>query len=158
MNGLCLLRSCGLGVTAGFLRDGLLWALLLAGALLALGAGYAYPALFPSVPASGAWLVGLALWQPLTEEIVFRGILQNALGDMTRHKSWHRLTAANLIQALAFALSHTIHHPTAWALAMIPTGLVFGYLRERHHHIGGAFLTHAIWNLMYFWALPTVLS
>jgi membrane protease YdiL (CAAX protease family) len=157
---ICLIRSAGLAITPRFLRDLLFWGLVFAGALLMAGAGWLLPALFPDRAASGWPLIGLALWQPVLEEILFRGALQGAFLD-TRFGGTRlvgELTLANAIQAVLFAAAHLAWHPPAWALAVIVPGAAFGWLRDRHGHIGGALLAHVTWNVLYFGLVPGLLA
>lgn len=156
--GRCLLQSCGLQIDLRFLRDPILWACLITGIGLAIAAGTIWPPLFPATPVSAIAALGLVIWQPLIEEIVFRGIAQNALLEMTHYRHWGSITLGNAIQATAFGFAHRFHHAWPWALAMVPVGLLFGYLRERQQHIGGSFLTHALWNFAYFWLIPLLVG
>jgi membrane protease YdiL (CAAX protease family) len=96
-----------------------------------------------------SWL-SFALWQPLIEEVVFRGILQGqALRLWTRNGEPRRLgpiTLANLLVTLAFVALHLRVQPLAWALAVSVPSLVFGHLRERMSSVWPAVLVHSIYN------------
>lgn len=157
---ICLIRSAGLAITPRFLRDRLFWGLVFAGVLLMAGTGWLLSSLFPGRAETGWALIGLAFWQPLLEEIFFRGAIQGAFLD-TRSggtRLVREVTAANVIQALLFAAAHLAWHPPAWALAVIVPGVAFGWLRDRHGHIGGALLAHGTWNALYFALLPALLA
>ncbi|MBI3326661.1 MAG: JDVT-CTERM system CAAX-type protease [Nitrospinae bacterium] len=96
--------------------------------------------------------LSLALWQPLWEELLFRGVLQGQLG---RH-SWGQhaccgMTTANGITSLLFALGHFWRHPPLWALAVLAPSLLFGYVRDRHTSVYPAIALHALYNASYFW-------
>jgi len=150
----CLLGNAGLGINPGFMRDRRTWQILGLGVVLALIGGLVIRSAFPPEPVTGLSLAGLALWQPLLEEIIFRGILQNALADMVGRRYWQGLSLANLLQAGAFSLSHLVHHSPLWAASVMLPALAFGYLADRQGHVAGAFLAHAAWNLAYFGLIP----
>lgn len=95
-------------------------------------------------------LFSAVLWQPLVEELLFRGVIQGQL----RNQAWARagflhLTAANVITSLLFAMAHLATHSPAWAAAVMLPSLVFGYLRDRHDQILPSLLLHAAYNACY---------
>lgn len=95
-------------------------------------------------------MISLVLWQPLVEELLFRGVIQGQLRNM--HWAQRRiagLTLANLITTVLFALAHLIHHTALWAALVIVPSLIFGYFRDRHHHVYCAFILHAVYNGCY---------
>ena len=96
-----------------------------------------------------AW-ASFVLFQPMLEELVFRGILQGqALRLTTRHGRVRRLgpvTLANVLVTLAFVALHLRAQPLAWALAVAGPSLVFGHLRERFDSVWPAMLVHAVYN------------
>lgn len=152
----CLLTSAGLGINRAFLRDGPGWWILASGLIVAFVGAFFLPQAFPTAPYSGLWLAGLCLWQPFWEELIFRGILLNALAGMAPIRRGF-LSLANLLQATLFALAHLLHHAPLAAAATLVPALALGYLAERQGHIGGAFITHAAWNLAYFNLVPSIL-
>lgn len=152
----CLLTSAGLALDRAFVRDSRGWRILASGLIVAFAGALVLPRAFPAAPFSGLWLVGLCLWQPFWEELVFRGILLNALAGITSLR-WGALSLANLLQATLFALAHLLHHAPLGAAATLLPALALGYLAERQGHIGGAFFTHAAWNLTYFNLIPSIL-
>lgn len=90
------------------------------------------------------------LWQPLIEELLFRGVIQGQL----RKRDWARadilsLTAANFITSLLFAIAHLADHAPAWAAAVMLPSLVFGYFRDRYGHLLPSLLLHAAYNGCY---------
>lgn len=96
-----------------------------------------------------AW-VSFVVFQPVLEELVFRGILQGqALPLTTRHGQPLRLgpvTLANVLVTLAFVALHLRAQPLAWALAVAGPSLVFGHLRERFGSVWPTVLVHAVYN------------
>lgn len=93
-----------------------------------------------------AWLSLLAV-QPLLEECVFRGALQSPLLRLGADRKLGPVTLANLLVTTLFVVTHLLHQPWAWALAVAGPSLVFGHLRERLDSIWPAVLTHAYYNL-----------
>lgn len=93
------------------------------------------------------WIV----WQPLIEELLFRGVIQGQL----RSRAWARRTAAGLSMAnylttLLFVLAHLVHQPFLWAVAVALPSLVFGHFRDRHGHIYPSLILHSGYNAAYF--------
>lgn len=96
-------------------------------------------------------LVSLLLWQPLVEELLFRGVLQGALLSTTAGR--YRvvgLSAANIISSIAFVLIHLVKHPWPWAVAVIVPSLLFGYYRERSASVAPSILMHVVFNTAFF--------
>lgn len=142
------LRSC-----RAFHQDFQWWLALLAGPVFWLFWSHWHP------PLQG-WpdpliLLSLVLVQPLLEELIFRGVVQGHL----LQTDWGRsrlgiFTSANLLTALLFTGLHALSHTPAWALAVFPPALLFGYFRERSGCIYAPFMLHALYNLGYFLLWP----
>jgi membrane protease YdiL (CAAX protease family) len=95
-------------------------------------------------------VLSLVLWQPLVEELLFRGVLQ---GQLYKH-AWARLavcgiSVANLATSLLFMLAHLAYHTPAWAIAVLLPSLVFGYFRDRYQQVLPSMLLHAAYNGCY---------
>ena len=133
-----------------FEADRTYWALLLTslvyGPLASLVVGYFHPAakkwfVVPDSP----WGLGLAFFlvvvlAPLAEELFFRGWLYTAL-------RWRFGFAGALwTTAILFALAHW-ESTHLYALAILPMGLVLGYLRERTGSTRATTLFHMLYNL-----------
>jgi membrane protease YdiL (CAAX protease family) len=93
----------------------------------------------------------IAVWQPCTEELIFRGFLQGQLLD----RPWGRrtvagLTCANGLTTIVFVLGHFWQHPPLWAVAVTAPSLVFGYVRDRYGSVYPAIMLHIIYNAGYF--------
>jgi len=98
--------------------------------------------------------LSLALWQPLWEEVFFRGLLQGHLWQRSwGRRAWGGVTVANGAASLLFALGHLWHHPPLWALAVLPPSLLFGYVRDRHMSVYPAIALHVVYNAGYFWVI-----
>lgn len=92
-----------------------------------------------------AWLA-FVLWQPLLEELVFRGLLQGQLLRIVASRHIGPISTANLLTTVVFAAMHLFAQPPAWALAVALPSLVFGHLRERFDSVWPAVAMHAAYN------------
>ena len=105
---------------------------------------------------TGAWL-SCVLWQPVLEEVTFRGIVQ---GELLRSRWGARgvwgLSVANLLSSLAFTAIHFVHHPPLWAASVFVPSLLFGFLRERYRGLGAPIGLHVVFNLQFFAAATLV--
>ncbi|MDX1455710.1 MAG: JDVT-CTERM system glutamic-type intramembrane protease [Gammaproteobacteria bacterium] len=107
-----------------------------------------------------AALAGWALWrfvlvQPVIEELVFRGAMQQWLLKRVPQQLGF-LSWANIITAVVFTLAHFVYHPPLWALAVFVPALLFGYFRDRYDHVWPALLLHTWYNAGFF-LLPVLL-
>ena len=97
-------------------------------------------------------MVSMVLFQPLVEEVFFRGVIQGQLERVARtRRRFAGLSAANYLTTLLFSLAHLIHHPPLWAAAVVVPSLIFGHFRDRHRQVYPAFLLHAFYNACYLW-------
>jgi len=99
------------------------------------------------------WLfLSLVLFQPVLEEIVFRGVLQ---GYVFR-RAWGQqtilgLSLANIVTSLIFMLMHLFYHAPLMAMLVIVPSLVFGYFRDRYDGwLLPSMLLHCFYNAGYF--------
>ena len=96
-----------------------------------------------------AW-ASFVLVQPLTEELVFRGILQGQVLRLTTHHGQPRrlgpVTLANVLITVAFVALHLRAQPLAWALAVAAPSLVLGHLRERMGSVWPPVMVHMVYN------------
>lgn len=126
--------------------------------LLAIAAGplalmlltVAWPAWNSGIRLEAGLLLSLGLWQPLIEELFFRGILQRQLA----RRAWARasvfgISGANLITSLLFSMAHVVQHSLPWALAVMLPSLVFGYVADRFQHIYPSIFLHITYNMSY---------
>jgi len=96
-------------------------------------------------------LISLTLWQPLVEELLFRGVVQGELARVLRLRgAWFGLTVANALTAAAFAAAHLVNQPPLWALATFFPALLFGWSRDRSGSVLPAWLLHAAFNGAFF--------
>jgi membrane protease YdiL (CAAX protease family) len=103
-------------------------------------------------------ILTMVVWQPLIEELLFRGFIQGRL------HAWHwarrkflLFSAANYCATLAFVAAHLINHSYPWAAAVALPSLLFGYFRDRHGCIYPSIVLHAAYNACYlaFAAMPS---
>ena len=99
----------------------------------------------------GTLLISLILWQPMIEELLFRGVLQ---GELLRFHSLARpfmgMTPANVIVSCAFVAVHLVNQPPGWAVATVVPSLIFGFFRDRSLSVLPGLLLHAVFNGVFF--------
>lgn len=94
------------------------------------------------------WLA-LVIWQPVVEELLFRGILQGQLARTSWGKrSWLSISTANLVTSILFVGLHMIKNPPLFAAAVFVPSLLFGYFRDRCNSVYPAILLHAAFNAL----------
>ncbi|SPP64165.1 conserved membrane hypothetical protein [Nitrospira lenta] len=91
------------------------------------------------------------VWQPVVEELLFRGCLQ---GVLVRH-AWGRRSAigislANLVTSIVFSGAHIPTHSLLWALLTLFPSLIFGILRDRSGSVFPSLALHVFYNIGYF--------
>lgn len=151
------IQQAGLKSGPAFLLDRQFQVALLAGPLVLLVLVQLFPRYLPGQMPAVGFLLLVAGWQPLVEELLFRGVLQ---GWLIR-RGWGVLrmagvSAANGAATLLFVLAHLFQQAPLHAAAVALPSLLFGYFRERHGHIWSAVFLHAAYNLFYF-LLPPLL-
>jgi uncharacterized protein len=145
-----LTETLALTFRHGFLRDAQFQCALVAAPLTLLAMNWLTPEWSVGIHANMATLLLLVLWQPVMEEILFRGIIQGYLHS----QRWVRLrvlglSAANCMTTVLFVCAHLVQHSAGWALAVAVPSLVFGHFRDRHNQIYPAILLHAVYNACY---------
>ena len=96
-------------------------------------------------------LLSLVFWQPLLEEVSFRGLMQGALLDCRSFRStFGPLTMANLCTSLLFALAHVPTHPVSWVMGIFLVSLLLGYARDNTGSLYPAIVLHCYFNAGYF--------
>ena len=145
-----LLDNLALRPAGGWLRDRWLYAIALAAFPVAFGMRALTDVAETEPTPDLSWLVGFLVWQPLVEELLFRGVLQGQLGR-TRGGRWQcrGISGANLLASALFVLAHASHHAPAWAVAVFVPSLAFGLMRDRHGSIYPGLLLHAVCNGAY---------
>lgn len=143
-----LLEALGLTRLPPFYRDPH-FAFVLAAAGVVLVMMRLWEPISAPTPWQESWLLllGFTLWQPLVEELLFRGLVQGQLLRLSRGgRARYGVTPANAITSLLFTSLHFFHHPPLWAAAVIVPSVLFGYFRERHHSVYPAVALHVLFN------------
>lgn len=148
------MREIGLSPAPGLWRDRHVLLAALAGILVGIGLWWMMPPGYARPVWANPWLLlSFLLWQPLLEEVLFRGVIQGqALRTGWGRRRWLGISAANAATSLLFVLLHLFHHPPLWAFAVLAPSLVFGHLRERHASLWTALLMHCGYNAVYLTA------
>ncbi len=95
--------------------------------------------------------LSVALWQPLAEELLFRGVLQgHVLQSIGKQKAWIGLSIPNLLTSLFFTLAHLVGHSISWALLVFVPSLCLGLVRDRFESVYPSIILHAFYNTGYF--------
>lgn len=142
----------GLQHTRPFHRDSVFLLLLALGPIvwLAMRDFSAFQPL-PWYAIGSAAFLSAALWQPLLEELLFRGIIQGQLlQTLWGRKTWIGLSMSNLVVSLIFILAHLVSHSIAWSLLVFVPSLCFGFVRDRFESVYPSILLHAFYNTGYF--------
>ena len=109
---------------------------------------------FQPLPWHSVWssaFLSVALWQPVLEELLFRGLVQGHLMLTTwGQKTWSCLTAANIMTSLLFTLAHLTSHSLSWSFLVFAPSLCFGVVRDRFSSVYPAIVLHAFYNAGYF--------
>ncbi len=93
----------------------------------------------------------VVFWQPLFEELLFRGIIQgHVLHSLASQPSVIGLSIPNLFTSFAFSLAHLAHHSTTWSLLVFVPSLCFGLMRDRVGSVYPSIVLHVFYNAGYF--------
>lgn len=115
---------------------------------------------FQSLPRPTIWsaaFLSVALWQPLFEELLFRGIVQgHLLHSMARRRTWFGLSTSNLLTSFLFSSAHLASHSVSWSLLVFVPSLCFGFVRDRFGSVYPSIALHAFYNTGYFLFIEAV--
>lgn len=101
-----------------------------------------------------ALLLSLVIWQPLFEEIFFRGIVQGQLGKPAWGQTrWLHISTANVITSVLFVGMHMIYNPPLFSLTVFVPSLVFGYFRDYCNSVYPSIVLHSAYNGFVFGGL-----
>jgi hypothetical protein len=120
---------------------------LVAGALV-VWAGHSWLPPFASRHAfDGTLIVSLIIWQPLFEEILFRGLIQGQLLKRDwGQRSRLQISTANVITSLLFVGIHLFMNPPLFSMTLLIPSLVYGYFRDRCNSTYPSILLHSAYN------------
>ena len=106
------------------------------------------------LPWSRLWSLvffSVTVWQPLMEELFFRGLIQGQLGRLAcGRRAFLGVTPANAVTSMFFVAGHWLTHPPLWALAVLIPSLLFGAMRDRFRSLYPAIVLHSFYNAGYF--------
>lgn len=109
---------------------------------------------FQLLPWHAIWstaFLSVALWQPLFEELLFRGIVQgHLLQSRSRQRTWFGLSISNLLTSFLFSLAHLASHSILWSLLVLVPSLCFGFVRDRFGSVYPSIALHVFYNTGYF--------
>jgi len=109
---------------------------------------------FQPLPWYAIWspaFLSVALWQPLFEELLFRGIIQQYVQQAVgTQKTWKGLSIPNVLTSLLFMLAHLASHSLSWSLLMFVPSLCFGLVRDRFGSVYPSIALHTFYNTGYF--------
>ena len=91
------------------------------------------------------WLM-LLLIAPVTEELVFRGGLHEALLRQVRPRHVAGTLGANALTALAFAAAHAANHATLLAGLTLLPALLIGHVYQQTRRLAPCIVLHALLN------------
>jgi len=96
-------------------------------------------------------LLSLIVWQPLLEEVLFRGIIQ---GQFAKHEWGKRsrlnISSANAATSVLFVAMHMVNTLPLYALTIFVPSLVLGYFRDYCDSIYPCIVIHSTFNAMLF--------
>lgn len=148
------LTELGLNFDTKFLTECYVYLAILAAPLTLLMLTGLLPLWHQGIIINSALLFSFIIWQPIIEELLFRGLIQ---GQLIKHHwmkiRFYRISLANGITTLLFMSIHLIHHSVFWALSVILPSLVFGYFRDRYSNIYPSLVLHSIYNACYLLAV-----
>ncbi|MEA3404722.1 MAG: JDVT-CTERM system glutamic-type intramembrane protease [Pseudomonadota bacterium] len=121
-------------------------ALILAPIVLMLGF-LLYPDVLPSLTVTWSVFFIMVVWQPIIEELFFRGFLHGQFNqNRFFSKSFFGLTITNLVVSSVFVLAHMFVQPFGWALAVFFPSLIFGWFRDQFDSVFPSIILHSFYN------------
>lgn len=91
------------------------------------------------------------LWQPIVEELLFRGCLQGLISIREwGQRSLVGISIANILTSVVFAGAHIATHSLPWACSTLFPSLLFGVLRDRSGSVLPSIALHIVYNVGYF--------
>lgn len=122
---------------------------------LALKLLYLDSVLIPTTSYLTFTLISLVIIFPVLEEIVFRGLIQEAIQKLLQSYQiqplllW-RISTANLLASVCFSLTHLSTHPFLWALATLIPSLIFGYFKDKYQSLMPSIILHILYNFGFY--------
>ena len=122
--------------------------LALTAGIVVVAVGYNYLPPFSSRQAfDWVWILSLILWQPLFEELLFRGLIQGQLLKRAwGQRAWLHISAANIVTSVLFVAAHMVMNPPVFSLTVFVPSLLYGYFREHCNSVYPSIVLHAAYN------------
>ena len=141
----------GLRCKKPFWTENKIYIALLAAPITLILSRWLLPITFTPIEASFLSLFLFILWQPLIEELFFRGVLQGQLSHLHWfNQSYLGISRANLLVGVLFVMAHLFVHSAFWAWAVFLPSLVFGYFRDQYQCLTPSLILHSFYNLVFF--------
>ena len=100
---------------------------------------------------SWQFLLMIILVYPIIEELAFRGFIQESLQSYWNKKRLiASISLANIATSILFTALHVVAFDNWWLLSVIIPSLIFGYLKDKCHHILPSICLHIYYNAGYF--------
>ena len=104
-------------------------------------------------------LLSVLIWQPLIEELLFRGIIQGQLSKSNwGQQARFRITAANIVTSVLFVALHMLNSSPIWSLTIFIPSILYGYFRDTFNSVYPAMLLHSVYNITVVIGLVIYLS
>jgi len=146
-----MVSESGLNPAPGLLRDRYFWLALVAGIATVWLFRERLSLLATNLEFSWPLVLSLVIWQPLVEEILFRGVVQGQL--VKTHwgaRSYAGMTVANIVSSLAFAAVHIVNNDALLASSVLLPSLLYGYFRDRFTSCLPSIALHCAYNGMVY--------
>jgi membrane protease YdiL (CAAX protease family) len=123
---------------------------VLLAAIIALWLGHDHlPPFTSSIDFHWKLWVSLVIWQPVVEEILFRGIIQGQLlKPAWGQRSWMKISAANFLTSILFVGFHMVNNPPLFSITVIVPSLLLGYFRDSCSSVYPSILMHSAFNAL----------
>ena len=133
------------------LRDRHFWLALVAGIVTVWTLRERLPVFPADVELGWPLLLSLVVWQPMVEEILFRGVVQGQLVS-TRWgaRSCFGISVANILSSFAFAATHLFNSDAMLAPTVLVPSLLYGYFRDRFTSCIPSIALHCAYNGMVY--------
>ena len=144
-------RESGLNPAPGLLRDRHFWLALVAGVVTVWALRERLPVFAADVELGWPLLLSLVVWQPLVEEVLFRGVVQGQLvATRWGARNYFGISIANIVSSIAFAAIHLVNSTAMLALSMLVPSLLYGYFRDRFSSCIPSITLHCAYNGMVY--------
>ena len=149
-----VLRDSGLLTCPQFYLDSRFILAVLVGMLALWGIHDWVPVFSSSLTFQWKMLVSVLIWQPLIEELLFRGIIQGQLSKYNwGQHALFKITTANIVTSVLFVGMHMLYGPTIWSLTIFIPSFLFGYFRDTCNSVYPSMILHSVYNSIVVYGL-----